>query len=306
MTNTIARITKKRPPVTAALLALLFLLPGCPAFERVYRVYYEGNGNTGGYPPVDSTVYSLGDEAVVLAKPADLKKGSLEFLGWQHSENTVPLQAGDRITMDDDVFLYAWWEDDPDASPYQIEADPSGGVIITGYIDYNYGPYLAVIPETLDEKPVIGIGEAAFADAYLQSVTLPARLEFIANKAFVGNWLNRLHIPDSVRSIGKLAFQNVGLESLSLGSGLELVDDYAFDGNGLQNLFLPPQVRELGEGAFADNPLETIEIGDSVIIRNDTALGIHGAAFRRHYAGKGSGAGVYLFKNGAWEGPYHQ
>jgi hypothetical protein len=305
MSHIIEKNAKKRLPVTAALLAL-FLLPGCPVFQNIYRVYYEGNGNTSGYPPVDSTMYSLGDEAVLLDKPADLKKGDFDFLGWQHIGNDTPLQAGDRITINGDVFLYAWWENDPDSSPYEIEEDPSGGVIITGYRAYDYWPYFAVIPETLDEKPVIGIGEAAFADAHLQAVTLPARLEFIGNKAFAGNWFSRLQIPDSVRSIGKLAFQNVGLESLSLGSGLELIDDYAFDGNALQNLFLPPQVKQLEDGAFAGNPLETIEIGDAVIIRNDTALGIHGADFRKRYAGKGSAAGVYLYKTGAWEGPYHK
>jgi hypothetical protein len=191
--------------------------------------------------------------------------------------NDTPLQAGDRIIIGGDVFLYAWWKDDPEVNPYTIEADSSGGgVIITDYSRYNWPS--AVIPETLNEKPVTGIGEAAFAGAYLQAVTLPARLEFIGNKAFTGNWFSRLQIPDSVRSIGKLAFQNVGLESLDLGSGLELIDDYAFDGNRLQNLFLPSRIKQLGEGAFADNPLETIEIGDAVALHNDIALGIHGAA----------------------------
>ena len=155
MTHSIAKITKKRLPVSAALLALLFLLPGCPIFQGIYRVYYDGNGNTGGYPPVDSTVYSLGDEAVILDKSADLKKGNLDFLGWQRIGNNAPLQAGDRISIDSDVFLYAWWENDPEAPPYEPEEDPSGGVIITGYIGYNYGSYIVVIPETLDEKPVI-------------------------------------------------------------------------------------------------------------------------------------------------------
>jgi hypothetical protein len=307
MIRNITKITEKRLLLIAALPALLLLLPGCPDFQSIYHVYYDGNGHTSGKPPLDSTMYSFGSEAVILDKSADLKKRDLAFLGWHRIGNAAPLQAGDRIIIDGDVFLYAWWEDDPDANTYAIEDDPSGGgVIIAGYSRYNYDSPIVVIPETLDEKPVIGIGEAAFAGAYLQAVTLPVRLKFIGNKAFAGNSLSRLQIPDSVQSIGKLAFQNVWLESLSLGSGLELIDDYAFDGNRLQNLFLPSQVKQLGEGAFADNPLETIEIGDAVAILNDTALGIHGAAFRKHYAGEGSKAGVYLYKTGGWEGPYHK
>jgi hypothetical protein len=285
------------------LLALFPLLSGCPVFEIAYQVYYDGNGNTDGYPPSDSRLYNSGDYATVLERPPDLKKGALEFLGWQQVGNDTPLQAGDRVRVSGDIFLYAWWKDDPAVFPYTFIDDPSGGVIITNYSRYSGGLSI-VIPELLDAKPVVGIGEGAFAGAYLDAITLPPQLEFIGNKAFVGNWLNTVKIPDSVKSIGKLAFQNVGLESLSVGSGLESIGDYAFDSNRLRAVFLPSGVLTIGEGAFADNSLETIEIGDHVAIHNDTAMGIHGAAFRRYYTEKESKAGVYLYKNGSWEGPF--
>jgi hypothetical protein len=70
---------------------LLFLLPflGCPVFDgsyygyqgESYHVYYEGNGNTEGSPPVDSKAYFAGNKAIVLAKPEGLKRGTLNFLG---------------------------------------------------------------------------------------------------------------------------------------------------------------------------------------------------------------------------------
>jgi hypothetical protein len=283
---------------------LLSLLPGCPIFQAVYHVHYDGNGHTGGSVPVDFKTYAAGDQAVILEEKPE--KGSLTFLGWQQPGSDIPLQAGDRILINDDVFLYAWWENDPDANPFETRPDASGGIIITNYIRYAYGSSSVIIPETLEGKPVTGIGEAAFADLFLDTITLPPRLEFIGNKAFVGNRLTRLIIPDSVKSIGKLAFQKVSLETLSLGSGLELIDMYAFDDNQLQNLFLPPRLKEIGEGAFADNPLESIEIGEAVVIHGDTALGIYGAAFRTCYAEKGSKAGVYLYKTDHWEGPYQQ
>jgi hypothetical protein len=296
---------KKTKKYALLLAALLPLVSGCPVFQDVYQVYYNGNGNTNGIPPVDNRFYSSGDYAVVLERPSNLEKGTLEFLGWQQVGNDTPLKAGDRITVYSDVVLYAWWKDDPEAIPYKFIVDSSGGAIITEYFRYNTGPAV-VIPEVLDEKPVIGIGEGAFARAYLDAVTFPQQLEFIGNKAFIGNGFNAVVIPDSVKSIGKLAFQEVYLTSLTLGSGLESIGDYAFDNNRLQILFLPPQVQSIGEGAFADNSLETIEIGDNVAIQNDTAMGIHGAAFRRYYTAQGSRAGIYLHKADGWTGPFLQ
>jgi hypothetical protein len=302
------RKTIKKPetgslPLAVAALATLLLLSGCPFYDEVYSVYYHGNDQTSGNPPVDSRAYSSGTQAVVLGKSPDLKKGNLNFLGWQQMGYDTPLQPGDSIIVYSDVNLYAWWENDPDANPYNFVDDPSDrGVVITEYIPYNY-PSIVNIPKELGGKAVLGIGEGVFSEVYLEAVTFPDGLEFIGNKAFAGIWLGTVKIPDTVKSIGKLAFQNNNLEDLDLGSSLESIGDYAFDNNRLEILYLPSQLKTLGEGAFADNPLKIIELGGGLAISNDTAFGAYGAAFRRYYADGGSRAGLYSYKGGSWTGP---
>jgi hypothetical protein len=290
----------------------LFLLPlflGCPPYVASYRVYYDGNSHTEGSPPVDSRIYSPGDTAVVLAKPEDLKKGTLNFLGWRQSGLDRLLQSGDAISIGySHVVLYAWWEDDPDHSPYEYAADPlTGGVVITRYFPYEaYFPSV-IIPDTLGGVPVTAIGEGAFAGAYyLGGIVLPSNLVVIGNKAFAETRISDIDIPDTVKSIGKLAFQNSFMESISLGSGLEFIDDYAFDGNYLTALFLPATVASLGEGAFSGNKLTSIEIGSHVTLKNDTSMGVYGASFRSYYTARNSPAGVYLYNSGAWKGPYSE
>jgi hypothetical protein len=292
------------------LLFLIFLLSGCPIihYDESYHVYYDGNNNTGGSAPVDPEVYFPGDTAVVLAKPADLKKGDLAFLGWKRSGSDSPLQAGDTISIGyESVWLYAWWEGDPHYRPYEYAEDlQNGGVMITRYSPLE-GVWDLIIPNTLDGRLVTAIGEAVFSGYYsLDSVVLPGQLVVIGNKAFAGTGMGHITIPDTVESIGKLAFQSSYLEGLSLGSGLEIIDDYAFDNNRLKALFLPENVRTLGEGAFAGNSLDVIEIGDNVTIESNTSLGTYGAAFRSYYTARNSQAGVYLYKSGAWEGPYQK
>jgi hypothetical protein len=304
-----AKSVRRNGGVLGMGLGLLFLLPlllGCPLYNMAYHVYYDGNRNTEGFVPVDSEVYFTGDTAVVLAKPEDLKKGGLDFLGWKRDGYESLLQAGDTINIGyGDIWLYAWWEDDLYYSPYEYAEDPrNGGVMITRYSPYNEYFSELIIPNTLDGRPVTAIGEGAFLNRYfLETVVLPSHLVVIGNKAFAGTWLQNITIPDRVESIGKLAFQNNSLESLSLGSGLKTIDDYAFDNNRLTVLFLPENVRTLGEGAFAGNKLISIEIGGNVTIKSDTSLGDYGASFRSYYTDRASLAGVYLYSKGAWKGP---
>jgi hypothetical protein len=306
-TNHTARQYRTGGPLSVgAGLLFLLLLAGCPFFDESYHVYYEGNGNTEGFPPVDSEVYFPGDTAVVLDKPDNLKKGNLGFRGWQRYGSSVPLQPGEKISIGyEHIWLYAWWEDDPDRLPYEYAYDSrTEGMIITKYFAYDeYSPALT-IPNELDDTPVTVIGEGAFVDAALHSVALPNQLMIIENKAFAGNWLYSIVIPDTVTSIGKLAFQKTALDTVTLNEGLESIDDYAFDGNRLTVLFVPKSVKTLGAGAFSGNSLVSIEIGGDVAIESDTSLGTYGAAFRSHYEENNSEAGVYLYNSGSWKGPY--
>jgi hypothetical protein len=304
MAHKIVKTTGKNPLLMAiAALATLLLLSGCPLYDGVYHVYYHGNNQTSGNPPVDSRTYSYGTQAVVLDKSPNLKKGDLNFLGWQQTGYETPLQVGDPIIVYNDVNLYAWWENDPDTNPYSFVDDPSGrGVVITEYFPYLHSAIIN-IPKELGRKAVLGIGEGVFSGVYLEAVTFPDGLEFIGNKAFAGVWLGTVKIPDTVNSIGKLAFQNNNLEDLDLGNGLERIGDYAFDNNRLGILYLPPQIKTLGEGAFAGNPLKIIELGAGLVIPNDTTFGVHGAAFRKYYAEGGFRAGLYSYKGDSWTGP---
>jgi hypothetical protein len=289
---------------------LALFLSACP-FDIPYHVYYDGSGHTAGFPPWDSKTYFAGDTAAALEKPEDLKKGVLEFLGWRRYNSDTLIKPGDLISIDhDDVWLYAWWSDDPNKPPYEYAEDPQreGGAIITKFFSYNsYGLSISV-PGELGGRPVTAIGEGAFFGAALSGLTLPGTLERIGNKAFAGNWLQSISIPDAVTEIGKLAFQNCELETVNLGSGLKSIGDYAFDGNQVTALFLPGGFKTLGEGAFYGSGLVSIEIGDGVDIKSGASLGTWGAKFREYYAGEGkdSKGGVYIYSSGAWKGPYRE
>lgn len=79
---------------------------------EAYSVIYDGNGNTSGSVPVDSTGYYESDTVTVLGNTGSLEKTGHSFLNW----NTAADGSGTHYEPDDtfsvgadDVTLYAYW-----------------------------------------------------------------------------------------------------------------------------------------------------------------------------------------------------
>lgn len=143
----------------------------------------------------------------------------------------------------------------PDAAPASdfTWEERSNGVIITGYTG-NGGR--VVIPATVENKPVIGIGENAFYwNSAVTAVVLPGTVKTIREDAFHG-------------------CQN--MQELVLPEGLESIEDsaYAYCG-ALKTVTLPAGLRDVGVGVFSnDRRLEEIVVapGNDVFTVTDGAL----------------------------------
>lgn len=126
-----------------------------------------------------------------------------------------------------------------------------GGCIITGYT----GSSLRLrIPQRLQGRPVIGVGQNAFfGQGRLREVLLPANLRLIGAQAFGGcSGLTKLTIPAGVRSIGDRALMGCsGLKELTLPVSLTSLGDKALMGcSGLTALSLPGSLTHMGERAL--------------------------------------------------------
>ena len=83
-----------------------------PVDSRTYIVIYEGNGNTGGNPPVDGlSPYNPGSTVTVLGNTGPLVKSGSSFDGWNtqpDGSGTASVQ-GYTFTINGDTILYAVW-----------------------------------------------------------------------------------------------------------------------------------------------------------------------------------------------------
>ena len=94
----------------------------------------------------------------------------------------------------------------------------------TGYIVVGIGDFSGkdlIIPAEYQGKPVLEIGNNAFANSEIESVKLPKGLKVIGYYAFESSNINEISIPNSVEIIRDYAFRGcLQLAEMTIGSGV--------------------------------------------------------------------------------------
>ena len=118
-------------------------------------------------------------------------------------------------------------------------------------------------------RSIGGIGQRAFANLGLTSVTLPvpANNEFIIDSsAFSGNALTAIEIPYGVKIIEAAAFYNNKIQSLSLPGTIVKAGSESFCNNQISELLISDDVRllQLDNYSFAGNKIKSVDMPYSV------------------------------------------
>jgi hypothetical protein len=142
--------------------------------------------------------------------------------------------------------------------------DNGATITITGYT----GPGGELtIPESINDKPVVAIGDSAFSEqSTIYWITIPASVTSIANRAFVGcRALAVINVDVSnpnYSSVGGILFNHdqsgliafpadVQLWTYSIPGSVTTVGNYAFsECGGLSNVVIPASVANIGNNAF--------------------------------------------------------
>ena len=140
---------------------------------NTYTVTYNGNGNTGGTAPVDSSSpYESGEEVTVLG-PGDLVKKHYTFTGWNTAADGsgIAYSPLDTFTINSDMVLYAQWTDGVgygkkilDVPYFDAQGVTNGCGCAAGAMIMNYYNYLDVEPADL--APYIMVPESRYWETF--------------------------------------------------------------------------------------------------------------------------------------------
>ncbi|WP_285398368.1 leucine-rich repeat protein [Lysinibacillus sp. fls2-241-R2A-57] len=135
------------------------------------------------------------------------------------------------------------------------------GVAITGY---NGSSKDIVIPNEIDDQPVVVIDDQAFHNRQLTSVELPSSLTTIGRSAFADNFLTIVKIPEGVTTIEEGAFYANQLKTVELPSSVTKIGSYAFAHNHLKHVEVPSSLTTVETSVFSYNQLTSVEIPEGV------------------------------------------
>ena len=145
---------------------------------------------------------------------------------------------------------------------YSVTDAAANTVEVTGRASGNTGTVI-VIPDSVSDSgttySVTTIGERAFANNNLTSVTIGNSVTTIESYAFDGNSLTSVTIPNSVTTIGSNAFRDNSLTSMTIPDSVTTIENSAFRDNSLTSVTFLGNFGAFSLNMFEDNPtLETV------------------------------------------------
>ncbi|MFD0964253.1 leucine-rich repeat domain-containing protein [Pseudofulvibacter geojedonensis] len=150
---------------------------------------------------------------------------------------------------------------------YQVTSTTNNTVKTTGYD--TAGGTVVNIPNTVTDNgityTVTAIGNIAFYDKQLTSITIPNSVVSIINYAFAQNQLTNVTIPNSVTSISDGAFNDNQLTTIIIPNSVTSIGGAAFSDNQLTTVAIPNSVTSIGYSAFYNNQLTSVTIPNSII-----------------------------------------
>jgi hypothetical protein len=159
---------------------------------------------------------------------------------------------------------------------YSTNPGNSNTVTITGYTGVGGS---VVVPQTIGTQTVSGIGDYAFYNSAVSSVTIPDTITNIGTGAFGDCYsLTNAATGNGVASLGDYAFYNcTNLNSAQLSTNLTGIGNYAFYWcQNLGSVLIPGGVTNIGMAAFEDAGLTNVNIPGSVVAIGDDAFAFCG------------------------------
>lgn len=169
----------------------------------------------------------------------------------------------------------------PQGHEYYLSADESdfkyntstdgNGIVITKYTG---SMTKFIIPNELDGKPVVEIGEGAFENSDVADIVISENIKIIGNNAFNEcSDLTKVYFKEGLEEIGEYAFGSTGLTEVEFPESLTSIEHGSFYDTDITEVFIPKNVVHILNTSFAMSPVKNINVDpDNTIITSEDGV----------------------------------
>ena len=113
---------------------------------------------------------------------------------------------------------------------------------------------------------LVTIGNNAFEGNDLEDISIPNSVTHIGERAFYNNDISSLTLSENLGKVEDYAFANNEIEDISIPTSVTEIGICAFASNALTYLYIPATVQTIEELAFVHNSISALDIEDFTII----------------------------------------
>ena len=148
------------------------------------------------------------------------------------------------------------------------------GIVYAGKVAYEYKGIIDETEKLIFKNDTVGIADHSFNNAlYLAEVIIPNNVEYIGDYAFYNSEIKSLSIGNNVKIIGDHAFAGCYLANVTIPDKVITIGKSAFSDCAFTNITIPNNVEIIESSAFNGCiKLRTINIGNSVISIGEDAF----------------------------------
>ncbi|WP_282038127.1 leucine-rich repeat protein [Saccharicrinis aurantiacus] len=123
---------------------------------------------------------------------------------------------------------------------------------------YSFQEKHIIIPLTLNNQTITGIGDEVFKNKEILSISIPKEVKHIGAYAFSNNNISNLDLPNGIINIGNHAFSYCDIKLLKIPESLESIGEYTFYNNSIESLIIPSNVKDIGKYSFKNNNISSL------------------------------------------------
>ena len=211
---------KKKLIVLGLIAAMTLSIVACGNDDK------SNNETTNGKETTDTTV----------AKEDESGNGDIT----DKKEDTVDELSDEYLLSLPETALEEFWDE-------EIE----GGIIIKSCFAKNDENGIIVVPNQIDGKDVIEIGNEAFVRCDFKAVVLNKNLKSIGGSCFLDGEVDKVLIQEGVETIGGQAFYLGKYGEIKIPNTVKYIGGSAFGSTNIKEITIPKSVEEISKAAFS-------------------------------------------------------